>query len=71
MERLELNVQGMVCSGCENRIKNALTSLEEVKEVTASHETKKVEIIFKRDVDEEIKTKIKNILTNLDFEVDD
>ncbi len=71
MEKLELNVPDIACSGCENRIKNALSSLAEVKEVTASHETKKVVIIFKREVDEEVKTKIKNILTNLDFEVDD
>ena len=36
MENLELKVQGMKCTGCENRIKKALTTLKEVKEVTAS-----------------------------------
>lgn len=33
-----LTVEGMTCTGCENTIKNSLSALEGVAEVTASHE---------------------------------
>ena len=33
MEEINLKVQGIMCGGCENRIKNALKAIEGVKEV--------------------------------------
>ena len=37
MKELKLKVEKMVCEGCENRIVNALSSLEGVEELKASH----------------------------------
>ncbi len=33
----EINIQGMSCTGCENTIKNCVSSLEGVNDVTASY----------------------------------
>ena len=70
MKELELNVIGMHCSGCENRIKNVVSEIKEVKKVEANHETGKVNVTLKKEVDEEIKNNIKTSIENLDgFEV--
>ncbi|MBO6232528.1 MAG: heavy-metal-associated domain-containing protein [Clostridia bacterium] len=70
MKELELNVIGMHCSGCENRIKNVVSEIKEVKKVEANHETGKVNVTLKKEVDEEIKNNIKTAIENLDgFEV--
>lgn len=70
MKELELNVTGMHCGGCENRVKNAVLELKEVKMVQANHESGKVNITFKKEVEEDIKEKIKaNIERMDDFKV--
>lgn len=66
MKELELNVIGMHCSGCENRIKNVVSEIKEVKKVEANHETGKVNVTLKKEVDEEIKNNIKTAIENLD-----
>lgn len=66
MKELELKVEGMHCSGCENRIKNVIGSIDGVKEVEANHETGIVRIISKKDID---KSEVKNKIENLDFKV--
>ena len=71
MENLELKVQGMKCTGCENRIKKALTTLKEVKEVTASFKDNVVKITLKKALTPELKQKIIIIITNLDFVVEE
>ena len=37
MKEIILNVEGMMCEGCENRIKNALGTIEGVIDVSAKH----------------------------------
>ena len=66
MKELELNITGMHCSGCENRIKNVVLELKEVKKVEANHETGKVKITLKKDVSEEIVNNIKTSIEKLD-----
>ena len=39
MKKIVLNVEGMVCNGCENRVKNALKTLDGVNDVEADHTT--------------------------------
>ena len=39
MKETILNVKGMVCGGCENRVKNALSQIEGVKNVEADFKT--------------------------------
>ena len=70
MKELELNVKGMSCAGCENRIKNVVMGLKEVKSVEANHETGKVKIVLKKDIEEELENKIKESIEKLDFEVE-
>ncbi len=46
MKEIVLNVKGMMCEGCENRVKKAISMLDGVKNVTADHNTGKVSIVF-------------------------
>ncbi len=69
MKELELNVEGMECIGCENRIKNAVLEIKEVREVRASHETGNVHIVLKKEITEEIKNNIIETIERMEFEV--
>ncbi len=62
MKELVLNVKGIECGGCENRIKNAVSSIEGVEKIEASHETGKVTVMMNENVSEDaIKEKIEDI----------
>ena len=50
MEKLELRVDGMTCSGCVKSIQNALTSRDGVENAAADLDTGKVEIEFDKHV---------------------
>lgn len=66
MKEINLKVEGMMCEGCENRIKNALSNIEGVESVEASHVEKTVKVVTNGEVDiEEIEDKI----DDLGFEV--
>ncbi len=45
-----LPVEGMTCTGCENNIQFALTSLEGVHSVDADHRAKTVHVAYNPDV---------------------
>lgn len=64
----ELNVSGMMCEGCENRIKNALETVEGLDNVEANHENGKVEFNYTNE--EDIEKAIK-LIENLGFEVNE
>lgn len=66
MREIKLNVEGMTCGGCENRIKNALSEIEGVEKVIANHEIKEVIVTLNTEVEEDI---IKETINDLDFEV--
>ena len=61
-----MNVEGMHCAGCENRINNAVKTLKGVKSVKASHINKNVVIVANDKVSEE---DIKNAVKNIGFDV--
>lgn len=68
MNEIELNVAGMHCLGCENRIKNTVKTIDGIKEVEANYETGKVKITSKKEINiNQVKEKIEN----LDFKVVD
>lgn len=69
MKELELNVTGMHCTGCENRVKNVVSTIKNVKDVQANHETGTVHITFKKETEESVKHEIKNKIESLDFKV--
>lgn len=66
MKEINLKVEGMVCSGCENRVKNALKTVPEVEEVTASHIDGTVVITLNKDIDVDT---LKEKIEDLGFEV--
>ena len=66
MKETNLIVNGMVCGGCENRVKNAIKNIEGVENVTADHNTGKVIVISDNEVSEEI---IKEALEDIGYEV--
>ena len=66
MKEIILIVNGMMCGGCENRVKNAIKNIEGVENVTADHNTGKVIIISNNEVSEEI---IKETLEDIGYEV--
>ena len=66
MKETILNVNGMMCGGCENRVKNAIKNIEGVENVTADHNTGKVIVISTNEVSEEI---IKETLEDIGYEV--
>lgn len=39
MQDLNLKVNGMVCGGCENRVKTALSTIDGIEKVSADHNT--------------------------------
>ena len=62
MKEIILNVEGMMCEGCENRIKNALGTIEGVIDVSAKHDTGIVKVIARENVTEDIvREKIEDI----------
>ena len=66
MKEINLIVNGMMCGGCESRVKNAIKNIEGVENVTADHNTGKVIIISNNEVSEEI---IKETLEDIGYEV--
>ena len=59
MKELKLKVSGMVCGGCENRVKTALSEINGVESVDANHNTGIVTIKSEKDLEiAQIKEKI-------------
>lgn len=62
MKNIELNIEGMKCEGCVNRIKNALSTIKGIDSFDVSLKNKKLTLSVKKEktVDEVIK-KIKTL----------
>ena len=66
MNKIELNVKGMMCGGCENRVKNKLGEIQGVEDVMANHETGKVSVKCSSSVAKEI---LEEAIEDLGFEI--
>lgn len=66
MKETIINVKGMVCNGCENRVKNALRNINGVENVVADHNTGKVTITSNEDISENV---MKEKIEDIGFEV--
>ncbi len=57
MKNIELNIEGMKCEGCVNRIKNALSIIKGIDSFDLSLEDKKLTLSLKKEkiIDEVIK----------------
>lgn len=66
MKEIKINVSGMHCEGCEKRIINSLSLLEEVKDVMANHNDGTVVIKIDKEIDLNV---IKEQIEDLGFEI--
>lgn len=58
METLELDVEGMSCTGCEQTVTNAVKQIEGVHRVEADHESGSVEVTAEEDREEAVQRAI-------------
>lgn len=66
MSEIKLNVNGMVCEGCEKRVVNALSDISGIQEVAADHNNGTVTIKADENIEKSI---IKEKIEELGFEV--
>ena len=59
-----IKVEGMMCTGCENRIQNAVSEIKGVESVKADHEKGIVEVKGTADIKE-----VKEAIEDIGFEV--
>ena len=84
MKEINLKVEGMMCTGCENRIQNAVKNMNGIKSVKADHTTGTVKIEAEDGIEESKTTdlmaklhkknagkvsKIKEKIENIGFDV--
>jgi copper chaperone len=67
MERLILQVTGMTCGGCENAVTRALSRLEGVSNVSASHAQNQVTVQY--DAAKVDRAKIADAITRAGYQV--
>ena len=59
---MKLKIEGMMCTGCENRVQNALKTIEGVEEVKANHQDGTVRVKANDNVElSAIKEKVEDI----------
>ena len=62
MKETIIKVEGMVCNGCENRVQNALKTIEGIENVVANYTEGTVTITSKNELSENVmKEKIEDI----------
>jgi copper chaperone CopZ len=66
MKEIIINVKGMVCNGCENRVQNAIKNIDGVEAVKADHNTGKVIVTLNEDISENV---IKETIEDIGFEI--
>ena len=54
MKETKIKVNGMVCEGCENRVKNALSSIDGIERIEANHKIGIVTEIDRSVIEEKI-----------------
>ena len=67
MNAIIIKVKGMVCNGCENRIRNALKTIDGIQEVHANYKQEIVTIKTNLEIDKSI---IYERIEDLGFEVE-
>ena len=66
MKEIDLKVTGMMCSGCENRVKNALKDIDGVQDVIADHTQNTVKVILKEEISVDV---LKETIEDIGYEV--
>lgn len=65
MKEIQIKVNGMVCGGCENRVKNALSTLDGVESIEASHKIGIITVISNKEIERLV---IEEKINDLGFE---
>ena len=68
MKEIKLKINGMMCVGCENRVKSAVSLIEGVEKVEADHNTGFVTVTSKEEVDI---SKIKEKIIDIGYEIEE
>ena len=68
MKEIKLKINGMMCEGCENRVKSAVSLIEGVENVDANHNTGMVTVTTKEDLDI---SKIKEKIIDIGYEIEE
>ena len=66
MKEIIIKVKGMMCGGCENRVKNAIKDIEGVENVIADHTTGEDIITTNDNVSQNI---IEEVIEDIGYEV--
>ena len=66
MKEIIFNVEGMMCEGCENRVKNVVKSIDGVDNVQADYKTGKVTVTLNKDIDAQT---ISEVIDDIGYEV--
>ena len=66
MKEIIIKVNGMMCGGCENRIKNSLSDLAGIESIEANHIEGFVKVISNEEIDISV---IKEKIEDLGFEI--
>lgn len=66
MKEITIKIEGMVCTGCENRVQNAIKTIEGVESVIANYTKGTVIVKAREEVTENI---IKEKIEDIGFEV--
>ena len=66
MKETQIKVNGMVCEGCENRVKNALSTIDGIESVEANHKTGIVTVISNEEIERSV---IEEKIDDIGFEV--
>ena len=64
MKETIIKVEGMMCTGCENRIQNTVSEIKGVESVKADHKKGTVEVKGTADIKE-----VKEAIEDIGFEV--
>ena len=66
MNKIIIKVNGMMCEGCENRIKNTLNSIDGVENVEANHLIGIIEVLATENIS---KNYLEEKIEDIGFEV--
>lgn len=66
MKELTLNISGMMCTGCENRVKNALNLIKGVEIIEVNHKNGIVKLNINENIE---KNTIEETITDLGFDI--
>ena len=66
MNETNFKIKGMMCSGCENRVKNALENIDGIENVKADYTTGNVSIYYNNTIDKKI---IEKAIEDIGYEI--